>query len=205
MDWKDLGGALIKAGAPIVGTALGGPLGGMVGNAVGSILANALGVEPTPEAVNNAVVNGDPAVVGPALTAAQSEVIAKWETIRAISHDMAEVDQANIAQVNETIRAETAAGVSWWHWRHLIGYMALVWFAAPIPAFARLTFQYDAGAAAQLTALIGACVPLYGFIAGLLGYVAQDTTRLKGIAMTGQPAPGVASTIVKAVVAGRKK
>lgn len=204
MDWKDLAGSLVKAGAPIIGTALGGPLGGMVGNAVGSIIASQLGVEATPEAVNNAIVNGDPAAVGPALSAAQSEMIAKWDTIKSIAHDMAEADRVNVEQVNETIRAETAAGVSWWHWRHLVGYMVLLWFAVPIPAFVRLTFQYDAGAASQLTAMITACIPLYGFMAGLLGYVAQDTTRLKSIALTGEHPPTVTAAIAKAVV-GKKK
>ena len=45
MNWQDLGGALIKAGAPILGNALGGPLGGMIGDAIGGVLANALGVD----------------------------------------------------------------------------------------------------------------------------------------------------------------
>lgn len=204
MDWKDLAGTLVKAGAPIIGTALGGPLGGTIGGIVGSIVANSLGVEATPEAVSNAIVNGDPATVSAALANAQSEVTAKWDAIKSIAHDMAEVDRANIQQVNETMRAENASGVRWWHWRHLIGYMVLIWFAIPIPAFLRLTLQYDSGAAMQLTAMITACIPLYGFMAGLLGYVAQDTTKLKSIAMTGEQPTTVAASIAKAVV-GKKK
>ena len=48
MDWKGISGSLIKAGAPIIGSALGGPLGGLIGSGLGDVLANALGVEPTP-------------------------------------------------------------------------------------------------------------------------------------------------------------
>jgi hypothetical protein len=38
MNWQDLAGPLLKAGAPMLGTALGGPLGGMIGQTVGGIL-----------------------------------------------------------------------------------------------------------------------------------------------------------------------
>ena len=42
MDWKELGKKVIGLGAPLLGTALGGPAGG----AVGSILASAFGGDP---------------------------------------------------------------------------------------------------------------------------------------------------------------
>lgn len=203
-DWKPIAGAVIKAGAPVIGGALLGPMGASVGGLLGGILANALGVEPTPEAVGNAIATQDPGVVKAAMASADSEAVAKWEAITSIAHDMAEVDKINISQVNETIRSETAAGVSFWHWRHLIGYMVLIWFAIPIPAFIRLTFQYDSGAAMQLTAMITACIPLYGFMAGLLGYVAQDTTKLKSIAMTGEQPTSGAASIAKAIVPKKK-
>lgn len=200
MDWKDLAGTLVKAGAPIIGTALGGPLGGTLGGVLGSVVASALGTDATPEAVNNAIVNGDVSAVNTALMKADTEAAAKWDAIARIAESQAEADKSNIEQVNETIRSENASGVSWWHWRHMIGYMVLIWFAIPIPAFVRLTFQYDSGAAAQLTAMITACIPLYGFMAGLLGYVAQDTTKLKSVAMTGEHPQGAIASIVKAVV-----
>lgn len=48
MDWADLAKQVIALGAPMLGTALGGPLGG----AAGKILSDALGASvPTPEVV----------------------------------------------------------------------------------------------------------------------------------------------------------
>lgn len=57
MDWKGVGNAVIKAGAPLLGGALFGP----AGAAVGSIVAAQFGVSPdaTPEQVLTAI-KGDP-------------------------------------------------------------------------------------------------------------------------------------------------
>ena len=57
MDWKGVGNAVIKAGAPLLGGALFGP----AGAAVGSIIAGKFGVSPdaTPEQVMTAI-KGDP-------------------------------------------------------------------------------------------------------------------------------------------------
>ncbi len=56
MDFAALGAQLIKLGAPILGTAIGGPLGGTVG----SVLAQTFGAaNETPEAIS-AAVQADP-------------------------------------------------------------------------------------------------------------------------------------------------
>ena len=58
MEWKDIAGVVGKA-APILGTLLGGP----AGAAIGGIVASALGTEPTPSAVSQALsANPDAAV-----------------------------------------------------------------------------------------------------------------------------------------------
>ncbi|HAO40293.1 MAG TPA: hypothetical protein DCR53_06975, partial [Afipia sp.] len=57
MDWASLAKQVIGLGAPILGTALGGPLGG----AAGRILAEVVGAsEPTPEAVGKALPSCGP-------------------------------------------------------------------------------------------------------------------------------------------------
>jgi phage tail tape-measure protein len=73
MDWGDLAKQVIGLGAPLLGTALGGPLGG----AAGEILAKALGSEaPTPAAVQASMPSADPAKL--------AEAESLWaETIRA--------------------------------------------------------------------------------------------------------------------------
>lgn len=203
MDWKPLAGSLIKAGAPIIGGALLGPLGGLAGDMLGGIVASALGVENTPDAVNSAILNGDPATVNAALAKADSEAAAKWDAIARIAQSMADVDKANVEQINETIRAETASGVSWYHWRHLIGYVTVAWAVAVMPPFVWQLWKADAVALAAVTTALTAATTFFGVLAALNGYVAQDTNKLKGIAITGeQPSGGIVSSIVKAV---RKK
>ena len=51
---NDLVQALIKAGAPLLGTVIGGPVGTVAGAAIGA-LAEAFGTAPTPEAVKTAI------------------------------------------------------------------------------------------------------------------------------------------------------
>lgn len=196
MDWKALGGQLIKAGAPLIGGALLGPLGSTAGELLGGFIASQLGVENTPDAISNAITNGDPAVVGAALSKAESEAAAKWDAIARIAQSMADVDKANVEQINETIRAETAAGVSWWHWRHLIGYVTVAWSVAVMVPFVYQLWRADAIALAAVTTALTAATTFFGILAALNGYVAQDTSKLKGIAITGeQPPSGVVGAI----------
>jgi hypothetical protein len=58
MNWSSISNAVGKV-APFVGTALGGPAGG----AVGKLLAGVLGVEPTPDAISDALRNDPQALV----------------------------------------------------------------------------------------------------------------------------------------------
>lgn len=53
MDWKDVGGAVLKA-APMLGSLIGGPAGAAVGVAA-KIAAEALGVDSTPDAIAQAI------------------------------------------------------------------------------------------------------------------------------------------------------
>ena len=95
MDWNDLAKQVIALGAPLLGTALGGPLGG----AAGQILAGAVGATAaTPEAVRQAL----PAVAPEKVAEAE----ARWaEALRA----EAEAAGAAASETQRTIRAELAA------------------------------------------------------------------------------------------------
>lgn len=57
---------------------------------------------------------------------------------------------------------------------------------------------------ADMAAVISAITPFLAIVAGLLGYVAMDTSRLKALAVTGESQPTVASAIAKAVLPKRK-
>jgi len=67
---NDLIQALVKAGAPVLGTVIGGPVGTLAGAAIGA-LAEALGTPATPEAVKDAVETPSGAAIAKQVEAAK--------------------------------------------------------------------------------------------------------------------------------------
>jgi hypothetical protein len=199
MDWKDLAGTLVKAGAPIIGTAIGGPIGGMLGNAIGNVVANALGVENTPEAVEHAITTGDPAVVAAQLSAAEAEAQAKWPALARIAEVEAEDRTAQSEAINLTMRAELKT-IGAWHWRHLLGYAVLYQTLVFTTLAAYLVLVADIKRVEVFIALLAASVVPMGGVYALLGFVAKSNENIKIAAVTGEKPPTVATTIAKAVV-----
>lgn len=105
MDWAGIAKKVIAAGAPTIGRALAGPIGGMAGE----LLAKMLGVEPTPEAVAEAVEERSTEEMvsfDQQGTAKLDAIMRVWEADINAERDIA---IANNKEVNETIRA-TAQG-----------------------------------------------------------------------------------------------
>lgn len=193
MDWKSIGGSLIKAGAPIIGTALGGPLGGLIGSGLGDVLANALGVEATPEAVNNAIINGDPSVVSAALSKAETEACARYNFL-------AEVVKSNAAQsesINQTMRAELASGQSWWAWRNLWGYSCAV-EASMTSLLVLYSLAFQPQIVKNIIDSYSFFLSWYALRFGVLGYIHNGASNEKIAAVTGE-APSIIKNIAKAV------
>jgi len=187
MDWNDLAKQVIALGAPMLGTALGGPLGG----AAGGLLAQALGSPaPTPASVQATLPAADPAKL--------AEAEAQWvEMIRA----EAETQRTAIAETQATIRAEIASDdvVQRW-WRPAYAWELTLECAA---LWAVLIHEFWTGDVATINALIGATallVSYWGFRFGVLGVYVGGRTREKVSAATGQDAPGMIEKLVKAVV-----
>jgi hypothetical protein len=63
MDLATLAGTLARLGAPILGTALGGPAGAAVAGTIVDALAKGFGVEATPEAVGKALDKAEAPIV----------------------------------------------------------------------------------------------------------------------------------------------
>ena len=187
MDWSDLGRQVIGMGAPLLGTALGGPLGGIAGD----ILAKALGAgSATPAAVQIALPSAD--------AAALAEAEARWsELLRAET----ETQRAAIAETNQTMRAEIVSGdlMQRW-WRPLYAVELTVECAV---LWAVLVHEFWTGDIQTINALNGSTallVTYWGFRFGVLGVYISGRTREKVCAHTGQDTPGVIERLVKAVV-----
>src|SRR5262245_65738793 len=102
MNWRDIAGDLARAGAPIDGSAIGGPLGGAAGNLIGKVIADALGVAPTPEAVNDALRT----MPAEDVQAKLAQADAQWSSIAAQVQAEAELGKAQVGAISETMRAE---------------------------------------------------------------------------------------------------
>uniref|UniRef100_E6VEL3 Holin of 3TMs, for gene-transfer release n=1 Tax=Rhodopseudomonas palustris (strain DX-1) TaxID=652103 RepID=E6VEL3_RHOPX len=187
MDWSDLAKQVIGLGAPMLGTALGGPLGG----AAGKILSEALGAPaPTPDAVQATLPQAAPDRI--------AEAEARWcEAIRA----EAETQRVAITETQSTIRAEIAASdpVQRW-WRPAYAFELTAECGA---LWAVLVHEFWTGDVATINALVGATtllVAYWGFRFGVLGVYVSGRTREKVCAATGQDGPSVIDRLVKAVV-----
>ena len=202
MDWKDVG-KIVAPLAPTLGGILGDlipiPGGGMIGTAAGNLIASALGVDPTPDAVGAAMQNDPNAAVK--IQAAESEAAARWPALAEIAKAQYAANAAQSESINQTIRAE-AGNVSWWHWRHLLGYLVLLYGIEQVAAIAYSMFGKGVPPD-QLAALFNSTAVFTAGLFALLGYVASDTTALKQTAITGKAPDGAVKTVIKAVT-GKK-
>lgn len=184
MDWSDLGKQVIAMGAPMLGTALGGPLGG----AAGQILANVLGsATPTPSAVQASLPTADPSLL------AQAEM--QWaEAIRA----EAETQRVAISEMQATIRAEIASDDPMQRWWRPIYAFELTFECAAL--WVVLVHEFWTGDLQTINALVGATallVAYWGFRFGVLGVYVSGRTREKVSAVTGQDVPGLIEKLAK--------
>lgn len=200
MDWKQVG-VTIAPLAPTLGGILGGlipvPGGAALGEWAGRVVAGALGVDPTPAAVNNAIVNGDAATVQAQLAAAESEAAAKWQALAAMAQAQAEVGKAQVDAVNETIRAEAARVDGWWgNWRMMLawslGVETLLW--PPFIMF--LIWRGSIGDLVQATSII---TTWWGARFGLLGVHVWTGSNERQAAITGQPVKGALASVAAAI------
>lgn len=199
MDWSDVG-KIVGPLAPTLGGILGGillpGLGGTIGAEAGQILANALGVPNTPDAVGGAVVS-DPNAAAK-IQAAESEASAKWAAISAIAQARFQGNTAQSTEINATMRAELAAGQSWWSWRNMYGYSV----GAEMPLVFCVFFYSVLLAPDIFVRLMSASTWLttwYTLRLGLLGYIHNGASQEKIAAATGQAPEGLVKGIVKAV------
>lgn len=192
MNWADLGKTLLGLGLPTLGGLLAGP----GGAAVGKVIAGQIGVPATPEALGKAL-STDPEVLKK-----MQDTEAEW------ARTTATIATANATQgqsVNTTMQAELAAGVSWWHFRHLLGYVVFFFGVSMVVGFNGTLFFGLPTIGDFKTALDAVWAPFAAFC-GLVGYVAMDTSRRTQAAATGSPIGGLADGIngIIRVLTGKK-
>jgi len=197
MDWNEVAKSVIGLGAPILGTALGGPLGG----AAGKILADALGAaDATPAAVSEALTRAQAdATAATQVADAAREAEAQWLAA------LAEAGKAQVAEVGQTMRAEAASSdaLQRW-WRPLY---ALELTLLECPGFAAVLGHglWD-GKAEVINGLANLSGLIITYIAarfGVLGVYVSGRSREKQAALTGGAVPSLVGEVVRAVVRRR--
>lgn len=205
MDWSSIAGTVGKF-APTLGGLLGsafGPAGSIVGGIAGRAIAGALGVEATPEAIREALAKDKNAVERLRILEAT-----KAQQIAAEAQVEVERVKAEIAKgesIGTTQRAEIAAGVSWWHWRHLIGYLVLGYGLNQIVLLNLAAFKPTMLSPDQAVALFNATGVFTGGLFALLGYVAGDTTNRINTAVTGEHSAGGIMNTIRSALGTKKK
>jgi hypothetical protein len=205
LDWKSIAGAVAplapKLGA-VLGTSLGGPFGAVIGGLAGNAIAAAFGVEETPEAVGTAIATDPQAADKLAQLEAErgQEILAQAQAEVARLEQQGLTARANVTEINTTVREEIAHGVSWWHWRHIGGYV-VIWFGLVISAGAIKSMFFGGLSAADLAGIVTAVTPIFLALCALQGYVAADTTNRINTAVTGEHSAGGLMNTIRNVTA----
>jgi len=190
----------VAGAAPLLGSMLGGPAGGTAG----TLIADALGVEEKPEAIEQALQQ-DPKA---AAKLRQVEIENRTELRRA----KIEADTHDLATINKTIRAEAASNDAYVRrWRPTYGYCtAVTWVlqsAAIVAAIVAAAFFYPESAGQILggvASLMGALVTMWGIALSILGINIRQRSQDKETAAGHAPQAGILAGLAKQLAGGNK-
>lgn len=164
---------LAKAGAPVlgglIGTAIGGPAGAAAGTLAGKAietLAESLGTDATPAAVNEAI--------------SQTGAAAKVQEVEAQAGALIQVWQIEAQQAADNDAAEREKGFGTWQARRTItSYVVLIMLVASFGAALAAGVNVIRADIALLTALVGHAVTIFmtwnGLVSG--GRAVKDAVR----------------------------
>jgi len=152
---------------------------------VGKVIADQIGVPATPEALGKAL-STDPEVLKK-----MQDTEAEWARTTAA---IAQAAASQSDSINQTIRAEQGT-ISWYHWRHLIGYVTVLWAAGIAVVTTRLLWTLDPAQIAAAITLLTAMWTVFAALCALNGYVAMDNTRRTSAAASGVMPPSVIDMI----------
>ncbi len=188
--------SLIATAAPMIGTVIGGPAGG----AVGAMVASALGVENTPEAIEQELRTNPDALIK--LKQLESDERIKLQEL-ALRHSEieSEVHKLAIATQAATQQAELASNDPYVRrWRPTFGYaMCLAWSLLFFGLAFALVFHPKQ--AADVVNSVVALTPLFSVALTVLGISIHKRSQDKQVSMGLTPL-GVVSAMKKTIKGG---
>src|SRR2546423_7474251 len=194
MDGTTVAAKVVSLGAPILGNALGGPLGGMAGK----VLADAFGAAAaTPDAVHAAITEKATDLKLAAEAAQKAET--EWMSA------LADIGKAQVGEIGETMRAEAVSEDVLQRWWRPLYALELSLIECPAFALTLLHALWNGQDAAinGLANLSGLLMTYFGARFGVLGVYVTGRTREKQTALTGEDAPSIVGTVLKAVARKR--
>lgn len=195
VDWGPVAGQLMKLGAPILGTIIGGPAGAIAGGLIGS-LADAIGAEPTPQAISDKLAN-DPAAQQAAVNFENDNKVRLLEVAE-------RTRQIQIEQANLSLRAELEAGDRFQRWARpfnmwVLGGVTGSYGICCVAAAVNTIVTRDPTALTHLIGLGGVLTTVLipaGAVAGVTAWT-QSKEALAGVIQRPAPAALVPGKIVK--------
>ncbi len=182
MSWSSIKEAVAPF-APLLGKAL--ALTGPAGAVAGGLLANALGVDETPEAVAQAI-QADPGAV---LRIKEVELNNAAELQRL----SIAAETTRLAEINKTMRAELAAeGGFRTGWRPLIGYVVALGIGSVLMGIAYALFKHPSDA----PELVDSAIMVIVSAAAILGVNIRERSKDKAAAL-GQTHAGILEKVFK--------
>lgn len=192
VEWGPVAGQLMKIGAPMVGTIIGGPAGAIAGQVIGS-LASMLEVEPTPEAVSAKLQEPD----------AQAKVQNFEEANKTTLAELVEkTRQVQIEQSNLSLRAEITSGDRFQRWArpfnmYCLGAVTLSYGLCCVAAAINTIVTRDPTALTHLVSLGASLTTVLipsGAVAGVTAWQ-QSQEKLAGVVQRPPPAATVPGKI----------
>ncbi len=189
MDWSAVL-PLIGQAAPTIGGLLGGlipfPGGAILGQVAGKMLGEALGVAPTPQAVQAAIVAGDPVAVATKLSEADAKMDAEVERFRL---SLLDVQDARAT----TVKLDSnSSNIAWG--APVISVVIVIGFFSVMSLLFVIKTDFLPATVTLLNVLFGALIPAFGQVCNYwLGSSAGSANKDALIAAS----PAVSSAFVK--------
>jgi len=182
MGWSDVGKDIAKIGAPLLGTAIGGPFGGILSSVVSSVF----GVEDNPEAVLEAIKKDPNAAVKLQQIQSDERVrLQQLSTQTALAKVQAKSNE--LLAINNTMQAESKSE-KWpqYSWRPFVGFTYGIAFLAVTVFTCILAYKgIIEGMSESMTMIpqfIGSMSALFGVVMPILGFASYHRGKAKRIA-----------------------